>query len=78
MAPVEVSPETFVSVWQQGKSAAEVAKKLGLKLAAATQRAGYYRRKGVPLKRFGGRTARLDVTALSKLVQQLTKVPTTK
>lgn len=61
-----VTAEEFVKTWQAAKSLDEVAEKLESENASVSTRASYYRKKGVPLKKFreGGQ---LDVAALKKL-----------
>ncbi len=48
--PEGVTSEMFVLAWQAGSSAAAVAAKLGMTQRAASQYAGFLRKKGVPLK----------------------------
>ncbi|KKK56234.1 hypothetical protein LCGC14_3066570 [marine sediment metagenome] len=61
--------EQFVKAWQSSSSIKEVANKLGLSSNNVSNRAAYYRKKGVRLKimprRFGG--PRIDIEALNKL-----------
>jgi len=47
-----VSPERFVTTWQQSSSVGEVAMRLGLKKAVCRTRASRLRARGVGLKRF--------------------------
>ena len=70
-----VTPEEFVRVWQTGQTVGEVATKLGITKRAACQRAMYYRKKGVPLKKYPkGRhhsTHEIDYPALTTLAKSL-------
>lgn len=61
---MKVSNERFVEVWQAAESGTEAAKRLGMRLNTAVQRAGYLRRAGVPMKRF--KSTGVDVDALTK------------
>lgn len=49
-----ISGEAFVRAWQAARSAEEAAEKLGLPVEGVRARAARYRKKGVPLQRFGG------------------------
>ena len=56
----KVSPEEFITAWQQSRTLSEVARKLGLpntqaKRTALNSRAANYRKKGVALKKFTAR-----------------------
>lgn len=47
-----ISPESFIIAWNAASSVAEVAKSTGMKIRTCERRAGDYRVKGIPLKRF--------------------------
>ena len=49
---MRVKDTDFIKVWQTGKSLKRVAEMLGMTTRAASARAGYYRGKGIPLKKF--------------------------
>lgn len=67
-----VSPEEFVTTWQTSTSTAEVARKLGISLQSAISRSGNYRKKGVPLKRFG-QVYKCNYDALADLAKKLSQ-----
>jgi len=72
-----LSPEQFIKIYQSSGSQEEVVakiKELGIELTvnAVSSRAVYYRKKGVPLKRFGGGGARpYDWHRLKKLAESI-------
>jgi hypothetical protein len=69
------SHEDFVRAWQTSDSAAEVARKLGIERSAASSRACYMRKRGVPLKlqkRTGGK-GHMNICALKQLAKSLEK-----
>lgn len=67
-----ISAETFISEWQRAESIDAFSKASGLKPHSASRRACFYRRRGIPLKRFprGGGHRALDVDALVKLANK--------
>jgi len=68
-----VSAEEFIKTWQTAKTTGEVMKKLGYENAhSVCMRASWYRRKGVPLKKFVGvkGVEMLDYKALAKLAKE--------
>lgn len=63
-----VSAEEFVSIWQESSSAKEAAQRMGdgISYDAVRARASFYRRRGIPLKRFAPKVPKhLDVAALT-------------
>ncbi|KKW46545.1 MAG: hypothetical protein UY96_C0003G0048 [Parcubacteria group bacterium GW2011_GWB1_56_8] len=62
----KVDAETFIKTWQEGDSIMEIAKDLGVKETYVKNRAGMFRQKGVPLKKFRSRVA-LDIEGLAAL-----------
>jgi hypothetical protein len=67
-----ISGEAFVRAWQAARSAEEAAEKLGLPVEGVRARAARYRKKGVPLQRFGGgRGVKTDWKALAELAKSL-------
>lgn len=46
-----LTPAEFIQAWQTSETLAEVAEKTGLPKNNCYSRAGYYRTKGVPLKK---------------------------
>lgn len=67
-----VSPEEFVRAWQTSDSLAQVAERTGLKLETARARGRRFRKRGIPLKRFGGQgRPATDWEALKKLAEEL-------
>ena len=67
------TPEEFVKVWQEAESMKEAAEKLGMSKSAASNRASYYRKRGVNLKSFvrGGHRPPLNVAALNEFIESL-------
>ena len=69
-----VSPEEFIKVWQTGASTKEIAEKLKMNASACCQRAGNYRKHGIPLRNFPrGRRRPLDIKKLSALAAKYRK-----
>jgi hypothetical protein len=67
-----VAAEEFVRAWQGAEDMAEVARKLGLKLASVKARGYRFRKKSVPLETFGGQgRPPVDWEALEKLAKDL-------
>ena len=64
--------EEFVRAWQTSDSAAEVARKLGIETAEASNKGSYLRERGVALQKFRIRT---DYKALNDLALSLTEAP---
>ena len=69
-----VTPEDFVTAWQTSTSAQEVARKLGLSHQSVLNRAQNYRKKGVPLKKYG-EIMRCNYDALADLAKKLSNDP---
>ena len=67
-----ISPEDFVTTWQTSTSSTEVARKLGLSLQSVINRAQNYRKKGVPLKRYG-QVIKCNYDALADLAKKLSQ-----
>jgi hypothetical protein len=66
-----VSNEEFVVIWQQSRSLAEVVKKTGHTVGAASSRASRLRQSGVRLKYFKGPRAQpLDYEGLNDLAAE--------
>jgi len=69
--PKQLTPETFVTVWQLSESLDEFCERTGMKRNSAAVRASSYRKKGVALKKMkrgaGGRKP-LDVQLLNQLI----------
>lgn len=69
--PKQLTPETFVTVWQLSESLDEFCERTGMKRNSAAVRASTYRKKGVALKKMkrgaGGRKP-LNVELLNQLV----------
>jgi len=61
--------EQFVKAWQSSGSLKEVADKLGISRNNVSNRAAYYRKKGVRLKTISRSSsgAKIDVEALNKI-----------
>lgn len=69
-----VSAEDFVIAWQQSSSVKEVAQKLNLDPRVVDYRGKYYRRHGVPLKRFPRlRKRQYDWDELAELARRMEK-----
>lgn len=71
-----VSAEQFIPVWNEAATAEQAAKKLGMSVSAAQQRASKLRKRGVkPLQMFPTQRGLkpLDIAALSKLAQSTFK-----
>lgn len=67
-----VTPEEFVTTWQTSTSSTEVARKLGLTLQSVINRANNYRKRGVPLKKYGG-FVKCNYDALADLAKKLSQ-----
>lgn len=68
--------EAFIRAWQKAESLADVADAAGVSLHGASARAGFYRKKGIQMRRFYGRGsggAPLNVPALAKLAKECAK-----
>ena len=52
----EEKAKEFIRVWQEAKDIAEVSQKLKLTNSGAKEKAAYYRRHGVKLKKMGGKS----------------------
>jgi hypothetical protein len=65
------SNEDFVRAWQTSRTAAEVARKLGVRRDTVVQRASRLRRKGVRLKRMWHGPLAFDLDALNKLADAI-------
>jgi hypothetical protein len=67
----EFTPEEFVRAWQTSKIIKEVCERTGLSKIQASNRASYYRKKGIPLKKFSRGWENLDIPALTALAESL-------
>lgn len=67
---MQVSPEKFVTTWQQSGSVQEVCDKLEMRRSAVWARAYNYRSKGIPLKFMAVHRPQLDVKALTALAKK--------
>jgi hypothetical protein len=65
-----VTAEEFVTVYNTADSLAEVIEKTGLTHNATIARAGFYRRKKIPLQRFTKKKS-VDFDKLAKLAAEL-------
>lgn len=68
----------FVRVWQSAASAQDVADHFKTTLPAVSSAASALRKKGVPLKKFGGKGSEkraIDYAALATLAEQEAKQP---
>lgn len=65
--------ELFVRTWQDSRSVAEVAERMDVSIANATNRASRYRKKGISLRYFYGNSGRgrprLDATRLAAIAR---------
>jgi hypothetical protein len=59
--------EEFVAIWQGASSPADAAERLGMKQQNAQAKAIRLRKAGVPLKKFQGKYAGLNVAKLSEI-----------
>lgn len=67
---VRVELNDFQAAWESSNSAAEVAKKLGMKPASVLARASKARSEGLPLKKMKGGSKKVDMTAaIAKLAE---------
>jgi hypothetical protein len=62
-----VTPEKFVEVWQTSRTIKEVVEKIDVNPTAAYNRALYYRKHGVKLKKFSALPKKIDWTVIRKL-----------
>ena len=65
-----VSNEDFVRAWQSAETLAEAAKRARVDPRAASLRAFYMRKKGVPLKLFKPSSAPIDIEGLAKIARK--------
>lgn len=68
-----MSADDFVYEWQQACSLEVVALAAGMTSRAASLRAAYMRKNGVPLKLFKGRNEPLDVKRLTEIAHKALK-----
>lgn len=47
-----LTPEQFISLWQESNGVEEVCEKSGMNYGAVSTRAWLYRKRGIPLKKF--------------------------
>lgn len=74
-----VTPEQFVRAYQAATCLKDVMEATGLTLSAVTNRAVYYKKKGIPLRAFYGQDRKhMDVTALRELAKSLAPKPNTE
>lgn len=66
-----IENEKFVTVWQNAATVDEAAETLGLARAITASRAYNLRKRGVNLKKMGGRGQAIDVDSLNKLIAKL-------
>ncbi len=68
---VHVDNAEFVEFWQKSNSTREVAEHFGMRVVAASGKASYLRKKGVPLKLRGGgfNSEPTDFKALAKIAK---------
>lgn len=64
------TPMRFCSIWQRAHTIQEVMRKTGLSRPACSNRAVYYRARGVPLKKFLSGRPRCDVGKLMSVVRR--------
>lgn len=69
-----VEDEVFISTWEQGRSEAEVADALGLKVASVQQRARNLRNHGVNLKEYPKRNGKKGDAYYARLEQMRTNL----
>lgn len=63
--------EEFITIWQKADSPEEVMEKTGLSYNRVTAKAVYYRRRGIPLKKFRSGPKGLDIDYLADLARRL-------
>ncbi len=66
-----VTPEDFIRIWQTSNSTKEVSEKVGIDRSAVRVRVDFYRKRGIPLKKYKNARESLNIEALTKLAKSL-------
>lgn len=73
-----VDPVLFIKTWQECLTLREVAAKLDMRAASASQRATNMRRKGIPLKHMPRHDLTVELDSLIELAQAMAKAEADK